>query len=273
MNKTKYFENKIILITGGSSGIGYALAERIVGFHPKAVILLSNQESKLLSSVENLNKISKGVLIGSIVADIADSQSVLDGCAKVISDFGVPDIVINNAGYAHYYLFHEMSYEDIIRHVNVNLIGAMRIVHALLPSMRAAKSGQIVNVASIAGHMLILPNLVYSAAKHGMVVWSEGLALELADDNIFVQTISPGRVLTDFFQHKSFLDRTPGKEMSLTVSMEKVVDISINAIIKRKKLVIIPSSFRFVSWMLRAFPFFVKRLYFVLLKKRIARLR
>ena len=212
-------------------------------------------------------------MIDTFVADIADSTAVREACKNIISHYGAPDIVINNAGYAHYFLFHEMSEEEMIRHANVNLIGAMRVVHALLPAMRAAKRGQIVNVASIAGHMIITPNLVYGAAKHGMIAWSEGLAIELEADGISVQTISPGRVLTDFFRHESFQTRISGTETSLTVPMKTIVDQSIHAIVKKKKFVIVPKYWLIIIMSLRICPFLTKPLYNALLRKRINRLR
>lgn len=274
MNSQRYFEKKTIFITGGSSGIGYALAERIVQFKPKAIVLLSHEKQKLDAAINCLKQTAvTTVEFDAYKADIGNSEETRTACKEMIARFGAPDILINNAGYAHYLMFHEMSDEEIVRHADVNLIGAMRVVHALLPAMRAAKKGQIVNVASIAGHMIITPNLVYGAAKHGMVAWSEGLNLELAGDGIFVQTISPGRVLTDFFRHESFQKRVAGSETRLTVSMKKIVDISINAIVKRKKLTIVPQYWSFIAWALRSFPIIVKPLYHHVLRKRIDRLK
>jgi short-subunit dehydrogenase len=273
MRKENYFKNKIIVITGGSSGIGYALAERIASFNPRAIILLSHEQEKLQRAVARLNKIAPNVSISLVVADISDSNAVISACTKILFDFGSPHILVNNAGYAHYQLFHEMPEDEIVRHVNVNLIGAMRVVHALLPAMRDVTGAQIINIASIAGHMLITPNLVYCAAKHGMVAWSEGLAIELAADSVIVQTISPGRVLTDFFRHESFQTRVAGAETRLTVPMNKVIDVCINAIVKRKKRTIVPSYWALIAWSIHVCPFLMKRLYYAFLQRRIARLR
>lgn len=273
MNKTDFFAGKTIVITGGSSGIGFALAKRLASFQPKAIILISHEEKKLTKAVMELREMAPHISIQFFVADVANSSETKEACSHIISKYGVPDIVINNAGYAHYLLFHETSEDEIIRHINVNLIGAMRIVHAFLPAMRAMKRGQIVNIASIAGHLLMTPNLAYCAAKHGMVAWSEGLALELAADGITVQTISPGRVLTDFFRHESFQKRVNGAETSLILPMEKLIDASIKAIISRKKLLIIPKYFSLIAWSLKTCPFILKPLYNLLLRKRINRIR
>lgn len=269
----KYFEEKILVITGGSSGIGYALAERICLYNPRIIVLISHDQQKLQFAANQLQKNALNVRICPYVVDIADSKAVKACCIQIISDLGSPDILINNAGYAHYLLFHEMSEDELVRHVDVNLIGAMRVTHALLPAMRAAKRGQIVNIASIAGHMVITPNLAYCAAKHGMIAWSEGLSIELKSDGISVQSISPGRVLTDFFHHESFQTRVAGSETRLIVSLSKVIDVSINAIVRRKKLTIVPWYWSFIAWAIQAFPILLKPLYHRLLEKRVNALK
>jgi len=273
MNAQHYFAGKTIVITGGSSGIGYALAKDISQYRPKALILLSHEAQKLQAAADQLQQLTPAVQVAAVCADISNSQASRFACESIMAKFGTPDILINNAGYAHYLLFHEMSIEEIERHIDVNLTGAMRITHAFLASMRTAKRGQIVNIASIAGHMVITPNLVYGTAKHGMVAWSEGLATELANDGITVQVISPGRVITDFFRHESFQKRVTGKETRLTVPMQKVVTVAIAAIIKQKKITIVPSYWSFVAWVLHACPRLMKPLYHHLLQKRVARLK
>lgn len=273
MMPQQYFKGKVVVITGGSSGIGFALAERLASYHPKAIALISHDEEKLQQAVAHLKQSFLSAEVNLFVADIGDSADVQRACADIVSQYGAPDIVINNAGYTHYHLFHEMSAEEVFRHANVNFIGAMRIVHAFLPSMRSAQRGQIVNVASIAGHMVITPNIVYSASKHAMVAWSEGLVAELAPDNISVQVISPGRVVTDFFRHESFQKRVAGNETRMTVSMDKVVDAAIHAIIRRKKVTIVPQYWSLVAWSLQAMSVILKPLYGKLLKKRALALR
>jgi short-subunit dehydrogenase len=264
-----YFHNKTILITGGSAGIGFALAKRIAAFSPNYLLLLAHQQKKLDDAVDTLRRDYPQVSIKGIQADIGDA-AVPSIVEDILQQYGAPNILINNAGYAHYHLFSEMSQREVYRHIQVNLTGAMLITHAFLPAMRKKKQGQIINVASIAGHMMITPNLVYSAAKHGLTAWSEGLSVELAKDNITVQVISPGRVLTDFFEHESFQKRTAGAERRFTVSLDKVIDVFIKAIVKQKKRVIVPAYWMFAAWLIHACPVIFKRLYFVYLKKRLA---
>jgi len=269
MQRSQYFKNKVILITGGSSGIGLALAKTLITYEPKTIIILSHDKNKLQQAVVELTANAKRVVIDSVLADICDVAAITSSAETILKKHGAVDILINNAGFAHYVLFHEMSQEALTQHAQVNFIGAMRVTLAFLPQMRARRMGQIMNITSVAAHMIILPNLVYSAAKHGLLAWSEGLAMELHKDNVVVQALSPGRVKTEFFNHESFKLVPHGAETMLTISLDKVVQTIIHALIKRKKLVFAPAYWRLIAWVLKTFSLICKPLYNLILKKRI----
>ncbi|MBI1272484.1 MAG: SDR family NAD(P)-dependent oxidoreductase [Alphaproteobacteria bacterium] len=272
MTAPAYLKGKFSIITGASSGIGYAIAERMAP-HVATLVMLSHDSDRLLPAAKKIRELAPQTTIEPITADITDNDGLTQIAKILTGKYGAPDIIVNNAGYAHYNMFHEMTLAEVVRHANVNLIGAMRVAHVFLPSMRAAKCGQIVNVASVAGEFLITPNLVYSAAKHGMVAWSEGLALELEPDNIAVQVISPGRVETDFFRHHTFTERLAGAETRMTVPLGRVADACVTAIIKRKKYLVIPAYWAVFAWALRACPWLFKPLYYGILRSRLRRLR
>ncbi len=267
-----HFNNKVVIITGASSGIGYAVAEKLLPY-AKIIVLISHDPKKLQAAHDRLSAQKMHAKLMQVVADVGETEPVQTACRVVVEQCGAPDIVINNAGYAHYQLFHEMPLEEVVRHADVNLIGAMRITHCFLPAMRAARRGQIVNVSSIAGHMLITPNLVYAAAKHGMVAWSEGLALELAPDNISVHIVSPGRVETSFFDHITFKERAAGAETKMTVPLAHVVDVTLAAIARVKKVTIVPRYWALIAWSLQAGAWLLKPLYHTILGARLGRLR
>lgn len=267
-----YFNDKVVVISGASSGIGYGLAEQIAKT-AKAVVMLSHDDEKLSAAMHKLSVDRPKAQLVKAVADIADSQRLQQIAEEVVQKFGAPDIVINNAGYAHYLPFHKMSLAEVVRHADVNYIGALRLTHVFLPGMLAARRGQIVNVASIAGHMLIIPNLVYCGAKHGMVAWAEGLALELAGTGITVQTISPGRTETDFFRHHTFQERLAGKETQMTVPLEKVVAVSLHAIARQKPLTIVPGYWAWVAYALRVAGWLLKPFYNAILRQRLQSLK
>ncbi len=267
-----YFRNKTAVVTGGSSGIGLALAGALASFGAKAIVIVGLESEKLSRAAKQLQEGHPNCEIHAQACDVADSDAVAAMAAATLGAIGTPDILINNAGYAHYQRFHQMSLSEVVRHTDVNLIGAMRVTHVFLPAMRAANRGQIVNIASVAGHFLIVPNLAYAAAKHGMVAWSAGLGIELADDNIHVQVISPGRVETGFFDHESFRSRAVGREMAITVPMERLVKRAVMAIVRRRNLTIIPWYWGVFAWALSACPWVLQPIYYRELKRRLRRL-
>jgi short-subunit dehydrogenase len=131
------------------------------------------------------------------------------------------------------------------------------------------QQGIIVNVASIAGKLVMTPNGVYSSSKHGLVAWSEALAYELARFNIDVSVICPGRVETAFFDDETFKSRVPRKETQLTTSIEKVTEKIIYAIEKKKLITYVPSYYGFLIWTINTFTYFSKPVYGRLLRSRI----
>jgi short-subunit dehydrogenase len=153
--------------------------------------------------------------------------------------------------------------------VSVNLLGAMRCAHAFLPGMIARRSGSIVNIASVAGALVMTPNGVYSASKHGLVAWSEALQHELNRFNIHVLVMCPGRVETPFFNHETFRSRTPRSETRLTVPLEYVSQKIVSALEKRRLLTYIPFYYGFFIWIVNTFPFISKPIYKRLLSQRI----
>ena len=258
--------NKLILITGGSSGIGRQLVCDLLKMDNK-VIVASNNLSKLEQTVLELSKISQNVYCYFV--DVGITKSVEDFSLKLLSEHGCPDILVNCAGYATYQTFEETLLDEIERSVNVNLLGALRCTHFLLPAMISRKYGSIVNIASIAGKMIITPNSTYGASKHGMVGWSEALKYEVARFNIDVSVICPGRVETAFFDHETFRTRAPRGETQMTIPIEIVSKKIIEAIEKRRFLTYIPSYYGFIVWLINVIPFIIKPIYGKLLSSRI----
>ena len=128
----------------------------------------------------------------------------------------------------------------------------------VLPLMIEKRAGHIVNVASIAGRLLITPNATYCAAKHGMIAWSEALKVELVRFGIGVHVICPGRVETEFFAHETFQKRAPRKETEYTVPVESVSREILAAIEHDRFITFIPKSFGILVWLTNVFPWPVR---------------
>jgi short-subunit dehydrogenase len=258
--------NKKVLITGGSSGIGKRLTADFLRSGAQ-VIVVADKPDRVHDAVQELSVISP--LVTGVVCDIGDRHSVLAMKDQVLRQYGCPDILINNAGFATYKTFAELDIEEIEQLVNVNLVGAMRCTRAFLPHMIERRSGAIVNMASIAGRLVMTPNGTYSAAKHGLVAWSETLRYELAGYDIQVNVICPGRVETPFFDHESFKTRAPRVESRYTITVEDVSRATRRAIIRNRFITYMPRVFGLVVWLTNALPFLVKPLYGMLLTSRI----
>lgn len=258
--------DKLVLVTGGSSGIGKQVATDLLKVGAR-VIIVSNYAERLSAALSELSAISPNVY--SLECDVGNAASVTKMAGQVLSEHGCPDILINNAGFATYRTFEATSMEEMERLVSVNMVGAMRCAKAFLPAMIERRSGRIVNMASVAGRLVITPHGTYSAAKHGMVAWSETLMYELARFNIKVSVVCPGRVETPFFEHETFQSRSQRAETRYTITLKDVSRVTLQAIIRNRFLSYVPWTFGMAYWLLNTFPFVFKPIYGKLITSRI----
>jgi hypothetical protein len=231
------------------------------------VIIASHDPERLQQAQVEIR--SLGYEVSSVVCNITCQTQIDDLVARVLTDYGYLDILVNNAGYAIYETFEESNLAEILRLVDVNLLGAIRCIKGFLPSMIRRRSGQIVNMASIAGRLVMTPNGTYSAAKHGLVALSEVLRYELGHFGIKVNVICPGRVKTAFFDHETFQKRAPRPEANYTIPIEKVSKETIRAIEKDRFVTYVPSTLGLLIWLTNAFPFIAKPIVGKILISRI----
>ncbi|KZL12790.1 SDR family oxidoreductase [Pseudovibrio sp. Ad26] len=179
-----------ILITGASSGIGKVTAKL---FHDKGwnVIATMRQPEK----EEELTKLDN-VLVTRL--DVTDSASIETAVAEGIARFGKIDVLLNNAGYGAYGPLEAFSMEKIRRQFETNVIGLLEVTKAVLPHMRANKSGSIVNVSSIGGQMTFPLGTLYHGTKFAVEGISEALHFELEAAGIKMKIVEPGMISTDF---------------------------------------------------------------------------
>ncbi len=241
----------IVVITGGSSGIGKHLAGTYLARGDK-VIIVSENAAKLEAARVELSGISSEV--SSVVCNVAHSDAVHRMIASVLTEHGCPDVLVNNAGFAVYRSFDQSSIVEIEKLINVNLTGTLRCIHGFLPAMMARRSGHLVNIASIAGMMPITPCSTYGAAKHGIVGISETLRFELSDFNVKVHLVCPGRVETSFFDHETFRRRPRRRETEKTVPIEKVSQAIVRAVERDRFLTVIPRKLRWSVWVRNLCP-------------------
>ena len=258
--------SRVVIITGGASGIGRALAERLArrGEH---LVLLDINDAGLASVAEQLGAIasSRGGSVRTHVVDVRDPDAVEDVVASTWAELGRVDVMVNNAGIGIGGPAEEMSAAHWQRVFDVNISGVMHGVAAAYPRMVAAGAGQIVNIASLAG-LVPSPFLsAYGASKYAVVGMSVSLAAEATDTGVSITCVCPGFTETAIldFQGPDDLPRTSasgrGRMFAARVpgGIYPVEDLAADierGIDQRKLLVITPSSARWFSRGMRLSP-------------------
>jgi len=190
---------KTVLITGSSSGIGYATAKYFLGKDWNVVATMRTPVADIeLSQISNLFVTPM---------DVQDPGSIDQAIQAGIAQFGSIDVLINNAGYGQYGLFEAIPREKIQQQFDVNVFGVMDVTRAILPHFRKNKSGVIINVSSGAGIFTLPMISIYCASKFAIEGFSESLAYELASQNIIVKLIEPhGGVTSTRFNERAAQD-------------------------------------------------------------------
>src|ERR1041385_1041738 len=184
---------KTVLITGGSRGLGLVMA-RDFAREGARLVLCARDEAELQQAQDDLETLGAEVM--TVPCDITDKQSVTQMIERVNSRFGGGDVLVNNAGISQVGPIEVMTEEDFEHAMKVHFWGPLNTILAVLPAMRAQKSGRIVNISSIGGKVSV-PHLVpYSASKFALVGLSKGLRAELMKDGIKVTTVCPGLMRT-----------------------------------------------------------------------------
>jgi len=188
-------ENRTVLITGASRGIGAATARAFAaeGYSVAINYLKSGDSAEALKAEIS----ERGGYAEIFRADVADAASVNDMIRAVINKFGKIDVLVNNAGIAEQRLFTDITSEAWDRMISVNLTGVFNCIKAVLPGMISRKSGKIVNVSSIWGITGASCEVHYSAAKAAVIGLTKALAKEVGPSNIQVNCVAPGVIDTE----------------------------------------------------------------------------
>ncbi len=204
---------KTALVTGGSRGIGRAIALELAAAGHRVVVSYRQDEGSADATVAQIR--SAGGEAVAIGADVTKSVEVRALGERVSSEFGGADILINNAGVIKDALFPFMKEEDWDFVLDTDLKGAFRVTKAIVRGMLHKGWGRIVNVVSVSGISGHVGQTNYSAAKGGLIAFTKALALELATRQITVNAVAPGLVATEIIAHlkedarEEFLRRIP----------------------------------------------------------------
>ena len=190
------FKRKTAVVTGGSKGIGRAIAESLIDAGLNVSISARN-EDEIRRAVADLNERGSGRAAG-FVCDVRDEAQVRSYFAQTVEHFGGVDIVINNAGIGLFAPVESMSPEDFRAVIETNVCGVFYCCHEAIPLMKQRGGGYIINISSLAGTNAHPRLAAYNASKFGLNGFSEALMQEVRHDNIKVSYIMPGSVNTEF---------------------------------------------------------------------------
>ncbi len=189
-------QDKVVLVTGASAGIGEAIAMEAA--RQKAKVVLAARREGVLQTIARLVE-SKGGKALVVPTDMSQSEQVANLAETVLSTWGQVDVLVNNAGYGQMGPIELVDDGAVRRQFDVNVFGVLDLTRRLIPAMRARKSGRIINISSVAGKVSLPFMGIYNASKHALEAISDSLRLELAPFGIKVVVIEPGPVATDFF--------------------------------------------------------------------------
>jgi NADP-dependent 3-hydroxy acid dehydrogenase YdfG len=192
MNKN--ISGKVIVITGASSGLGEAAA-KLLAREGAVLVLGARRADRLQALVADITQHGGKAL--ALATDVTQRSQVSKLVDTAVEQQGRIDVLINNAGLMPQSLLERLHVEEWDRMIDVNIKGVLYGIAAALPHMKRQKSGQIINVSSVAGHKVGPGGAVYSATKHAVRVISEGLRQEVKSYNLRTTIISPGAVATE----------------------------------------------------------------------------
>ena len=191
---TNNIQNKIIVITGASSGLGEVAAKHL-SEQGAIVVLGARRADRIEALAKQLS--GKGAKALAVTTDVTKYDHVKKLVDTAVQTYGGIDVIINNAGLMPQSPLDRLKIDEWNQMIDVNIKGVLYGIAAALPYMKEKKSGHIINVSSVAGHKVRPNNVVYAATKHAVRVISEGLRQEVKGFNIRTTIISPGAVDTE----------------------------------------------------------------------------
>ncbi len=210
---------KVVMITGAAGGIGRELAKRF-GERGAAIAALDKKADVVAFASELLQS---GITAHGEIADISDADQVARAVAAFRDAFGAISILVNNAGFSARATLEASTPETWRSDVDLNLNGAFNCAHAVLPDMKAARAGAIVNISSVNG-LSALGDPAYSAAKAGLINYTKALAMEYGRFDIRANAICPGTVRTPIWDHRVKRNPKVLKELERWYPLRRVVE-------------------------------------------------
>lgn len=246
------YNNKVAVVTGSSTGIGFETALLLArsGFHTYAT--MRDPKKSKIANAENLP-------LEVLQLDVNDDTSVKSAIGKIIAENNRIDVIVNNAGYGLFSPLEDVTLDQVREQFETNFFGVIRVMHEVIPTMRKQRSGTIVNVSSLVGRVGLPLSSAYVATKFALEGLSESMRYELNEFGINIILIEPGVIKTNFMEnlktaekasksespYADFVDSATkefGKMMNSRSSSPKIVAEAVLRAIKSKE-----PEFRYVA--------------------------
>lgn len=260
-------KNKVVIITGGSSGIGKALAQKF-GEEGSKVLITGRRKAELENTVKELEAL--GISVHGFIADVSKEEDNRAMANEAIRLFGGIDILINNAGISMRALFHEVDLDVVKKVMEINFFGVLYATKYCLPEI-IKNRGSVVGISSIAGYRGLPGRTGYSASKFALNGFLEVLRTELLHTGVNVLTACPGFTSTNIRRHSLTKDgshqgESPRDEENMMTS-DEVAHHIYRAVVKRKRILVLTGLGKVAVWLNKVWPSLADRLVFKVMAK------
>lgn len=256
----KSLNNKVVALTGASSGIGRALAQQLAdqGCH----LALADVNEKGLQ--ETVASLPKSTQVTTHIVDVSNKEQVYQWADDVVQAHGGVDVIINNAGVASQGMIEDINYDDFHWVFDIVFYGVLYGTKAFLPYLRQRPEGHVVNISSVNGFFPFPSNGPYNCAKHAVKALNQTLIQELHGSNIHITSVHPGGIKTNIVRNSRFvqpLDPSLSVEQAAArfdkiagTTAEKAASIIIGGILKNKQRLLVGKDAYVLDVLTRTFP-------------------
>jgi short-subunit dehydrogenase len=257
MNIETYFNDKVVLITGGSQGIGRELARQVLDCGGR-VVLTGRSQAKLDSAMKEFQEHDGNIMIRA--GDVGDSAGAEPLIESILAKFGQLDVVINNAGLAGYGAVQDLSQQAVDTVIDTNIKGSIYISRAAIPHLD--KDGAILFVSSLAALYGLPGYSLYSISKIGLTALAQGLAIELKEQGVFVGIAYVGFTANEkkkeWLSASGKMELLPQRDPSLVTSRENTARLILEQIKNRKPVIVHSWLGKLNFWLSRLLPSVVR---------------
>ena len=251
--------DKIMVVTGASSGIGAATARAAARENARLVLLARNQ-AKLDSVAEDIRRRGKAAHVYTVDLTVADAVSEV--AKRITSEVGTPDIILNNAGLGRWLSVEETDPDEAVKMMAAPYFAAFFVTRAFLPGMLQRNSGYVVNMTSAASRLAWPGATAYIAARWAMHGFTEGLRADLTGTNIRTMLVTFAKVTSSYWENNPGSEERLPKAQSMVrvLTPEEAAQAIVNGIKRDKQAVVAPFMLRFVFALNYLFPGMTRRM-------------